>query len=264
MPQWYSRRWRGLSLWEKWGLIRTTKAAVTRELAATSADARPTCCPRRGFTPPLIRKGHNADGSQRWLCKGCGRTFSAKSRGLLAASKLDAATWGAFVESTLAGGSLRECAGDCRVCLRTSWFMHMRFCEVMARSLLLFRTGPSMSWQVDGTYLDESLEGNGTRGATGMPRWAAQAQRRRPRQEDSNLKVCVACGANDAGDEFCRLADRGRPTDEALMGWSGTSGPAPGSPPTRTAATSAVTSPSGSPSARRSGRTCRETASSAW
>jgi hypothetical protein len=24
------------------------------------------------------------------------------------------------------------------------------------------------------------------------------------------------CGANDAGDEFCRLADRGRPTDEAL------------------------------------------------
>ena len=34
----------------------------------------------------------------------------------------------------------------------------------------------------------------------------------------SSLKVCVVCGANDAGDEFCRLADRGRPTDEALAG----------------------------------------------
>jgi hypothetical protein len=33
----------------------------------------------------------------------------------------------------------------------------------------------------------------------------------------SNPEVCVVCGANDAGDEFCRLADRGRPTDDALM-----------------------------------------------
>lgn len=32
----------------------------------------------------------------------------------------------------------------------------------------------------------------------------------------SSLKVCVICGANDAGDELCRVADRGRPKDEAL------------------------------------------------
>ena len=32
----------------------------------------------------------------------------------------------------------------------------------------------------------------------------------------SGLKVCIVCGANDAGDGVCRLADRGRPGDEAL------------------------------------------------
>ncbi len=32
----------------------------------------------------------------------------------------------------------------------------------------------------------------------------------------SSLKACVICGANDAGDELCRVADRGRPKDEAL------------------------------------------------
>ena len=32
----------------------------------------------------------------------------------------------------------------------------------------------------------------------------------------SNPEVCVLCGANGLGDEFCELADRGRPTDEAL------------------------------------------------
>ena len=32
----------------------------------------------------------------------------------------------------------------------------------------------------------------------------------------SGLKVCIVCGADGAGDGFCRLADRGRPGDEAL------------------------------------------------
>jgi hypothetical protein len=32
----------------------------------------------------------------------------------------------------------------------------------------------------------------------------------------SSLKACVICGANDAGDGLCRVADRGRPKDEAL------------------------------------------------
>ena len=33
----------------------------------------------------------------------------------------------------------------------------------------------------------------------------------------SGLKACIVCGANGAGDGLCRLADRGRPTDGALM-----------------------------------------------
>ena len=89
----------GLSLEEKRTLINATKAAVARELGWMAGDAAPDACPWCGSSS-FIRKGRNRDGSQRWLCSECGRTFSAKSRGLLAASKLDAATWGAFVEST--------------------------------------------------------------------------------------------------------------------------------------------------------------------
>lgn len=161
----------GLSLEEKRTLIDATKAAVARELGQAAGDAAPEACPWCGSSS-FIRKGHNHDGSQRWLCKECGRTFSARSRGLLAASKLDAATWSLFVEATLSGRSLRECARACHVCLRTSWFCRMRLCEAMERSLLPFRTGPSVSWQVDGTYLDESLTGSRARagpGCRGLP-----------------------------------------------------------------------------------------------
>ena len=132
----------GLSPEEKRGPIDAAKAAAARELAHVAGDADPEACPWCGSSP-FIRKGHDRDGSQRRPCRECGRTFSARSRGLLAASKLDAATWGAFVEPALSGRSLRECARTCHVCLRTSWFMRMRLCEVMARSALPFRTGPS-------------------------------------------------------------------------------------------------------------------------
>ena len=138
----------GLSLGEKRELINATNAVVVRELGRMAGDAAPEACPWCGSSS-FIRKGRNRDGSQRWLCRECGRTFPAKSRGLLAASKLDATTWALFVEATLSGSSLRQCAKTCHVCLRTSWFMRMRLCEVMERSLLAFRTGPSVSWQVD-------------------------------------------------------------------------------------------------------------------
>ena len=73
-----------------------------------------------------------------------------------------------------------------------------------------------MSWQVDGTYLDESLAGNRSRSALKMPREAHRHGGSVHERGISSLKVCVVCGANDLGDSFCRLAGRGRPTDAEL------------------------------------------------
>lgn len=44
-----------------------------------------------------MRRGRDADGTQRWLCRGCGRTFTARTDGLVALSKLPLATWLAYV-----------------------------------------------------------------------------------------------------------------------------------------------------------------------
>lgn len=125
---------------------------------------------------------------------------------LLAYSKLAPEAWSDYVSGMLSGASLRACAGLCGVSLKTSWFMRMRLCEVMARAAQPLRTGESVSWQVDGTYLSESLEGNRSRSALGMPRRAHGHGGAVHERGISSLKVCVACGANDLGDSFCRLA----------------------------------------------------------
>ena len=136
----------GLSLGEKRELICATKAAAAREPGKQADGATPRSCPRCGSSS-FIRKGHNADGSQRWLCKGCGRTSSSRSRGLPAASEPDATAWAPFVEAALPGPGLRQCAKTCHACLRTSWSMRMRLCEAMERPLPAFRAGPPVSWQ---------------------------------------------------------------------------------------------------------------------
>ena len=184
------------------------------------AGGEPDACPRCGGTH-LVRKGHDRDGSQRWACRSCGRTLSRKTMGLLGYSKPEEDVWASYVEHACAGGTPGECARACGVCPGTSWFMRMRLCEVMGRALAPSGSGPTVSCQVDGTYLDESLTGNRSRSAAGMPREPHRCGGAVRERGISNLKVCVVCGANDLGDEFCEVADRGRPTDEAH-------GPGPG------------------------------------
>lgn len=205
-----------LTLAEKMALEEAARDAVARELGAQGAPA-PEACPRCGC-PRFVRKGRGRDGSQRWLCRGCGQTFCAKTMGLLANSKLAPEVWSDYVGDMLSGASLRACAEGCGVCLKTSWFMRMRLCEVMARAVQPFRTGESVSWQVDGTYLAESLKGNRSLASVKMPREPHRRGGAGRKRGISSLKVCVVCGANDLGDSFCRLAGRGRPTDAGLAG----------------------------------------------
>ena len=203
-----------LTIEEKRAVEEAARAAVARELGATG-PAAPDACPRCGC-PRFVRKGRNRDGSQRWLCRGCRQTFSAKTMSLLGHSRLKPEVWLDYVSDMLSGTSLRGCAELCGVSLKTSWFMRMRLCEVMARAAQPSRTGESVSWQVDGTYLDESLTGNRSRSALKMPREAHRHGGSVHERGISSLKVCVVCGANDLGDSFCRLAGRGRPTDAEL------------------------------------------------
>ena len=194
---------------EKLELQTALERAIAEEMAQTpSADVE--SCPRCGC-PEFIKKGRGRKGEQRWLCRGCGRTFGAATRGLLANSKLDASAWLELARCMVDRVPLRECARRCATSLPTAWFMRHRMCEVMASRLAAFRVERGTSCQVDGTFLDEDLSGNWSRSsAFEMPREPHRNGKGVKVRGISNLKVCVVCGANDLGDSFCELSNRGR------------------------------------------------------
>lgn len=195
-----------MSVAEKKELVSELKAAIAEEMARGAAG-EPERCPRCGCAR-FTRKGHCADGSQRWRCAGCSRTFSAKTMGLLAQSKLPAATWMAYAECMADGLSLRESAARCSVSLYTSWFMRMRVCEVMSSRLAPARPG---TFQVDELLVSENLSGRHAAGSSrAMPRKAHRNGQDGRRKECGRMqKIVVSCGVNEMGDCFCSVVARG-------------------------------------------------------
>lgn len=200
-----------LSRQEKTALLRALRDALAEELSGAARRA-PEACPRCGCEA-FAKRGRDADGGQRWLCRGCGRTFSAKTQSLLGASKLDAGTWMEFAACKADGLALREAAARCGTSLYTAWFMRMRLCEVMSRRLAPARGG---TFHVDDAHLVLSLSGNHSRSARfEMPRKAhrnGRDGRREARSCRSKGRVAVSCGVNEYGDCFCELAARGAPS----------------------------------------------------
>lgn len=198
-------------------LLEALEAAIAEEIAARSGEC-PSACPRCGC-PDAVGKGRDPDGAPRRLCRGCGRTFSSKTRSLLSRSKLPAAAWMEFAACMADGLALRETAARCGTSLYTAWFMRMRVCEVMSRRLAACREG---SFHVDDTHFVVSLSGNHARAAWfDMPRKPHRNGRdgRRAGGSRTANRVAVSCGINEYGDCFCELAAQGAPSavEEGLV-----------------------------------------------
>lgn len=75
--------------------------------AVTSDPNRVDACVRCGSVH-IIRKGHGRDGSQRWKCVDCDRTFGVRTNRVMGMSKLKTGVWMRFLECFVDCLSLRK------------------------------------------------------------------------------------------------------------------------------------------------------------
>lgn len=165
-------------------------------------------CPRCGSVV-VVRKGHDHDGSQRWLCRDCSRTFRNEPDTIITRSKLKSAVWMVYLECFVDCLPLRECAKRCNVSLRTAWLMRMRLVESLKRHLPGFLAGAGSRVQLDETYLRESFKGNHTRGKFTLPRPARCRGTPASKRGLSKEQICVMTGVADDGSAFLTMSGRG-------------------------------------------------------
>lgn len=169
-------------------------------------------CPHCG-SPCHTKRGFDQYGNQRYLCKGCARTFTARTRRVFATTKLSRSVWKRFAECHVDAISLRDSAKKCEVCLKTAFFMRHRLLEAMKKTLPSFQVEKGCGAELDECFFAESFKGNHKNSELKIPRRA----RRRSQATDSYEKICILTGINDAGDMFYEIAGRNALTkDDAI------------------------------------------------
>lgn len=184
--------------------------AMAGELPPEGDEAR-DACPRCGCTH-VVRRGRDADGGQRWLCRGCGRTFRASTGRTLATTRLPTATWHLYARLMAGGATPGSCAAACGVSLRTSFSMRHRLLEAVGSSLPALEAGPGCAARADETLVPDSLSGNHTLAASGfsMPRPARRRGGDGATGGAGGDKAGVLVCANVRGGVFLREARGGK------------------------------------------------------
>lgn len=165
-------------------------------------------CPRCG-SAAVVKKGKSKNGEQRYLCRGCGRTFGMGSGRILGTSRLPRETWMAYAECFVLMLPLRECARRCRVCLKTAYTMRHRLIECLSAYTPSFRAGRGCGCELDETYFPESFKGNHAKGSFKMPRPSRRRGKQVHRRGLSLERICVMTGVNDSNETFLEVTGRG-------------------------------------------------------
>lgn len=87
---------------EKSRALRSLKALIDAELfdlaASEGAEDDPDrACPWCG-SPHYVKRGRDGRGRQRFLCRGCARTFTDATMRIFSTTKLDRSAWMRFAE----------------------------------------------------------------------------------------------------------------------------------------------------------------------
>ena len=165
-------------------------------------------CPRCGSVA-VVKKGKSRNGGQRYLCRGCGRTFGMGSGRILGTSRLPKETWMAYAECFVLMLPLRECARRCHVCLKTAYTMRHRLIECLSAYSPSFRAGRGCGCELDETYFPESFKGNHAKGSFTMPRPSRHRGKQVHRRGLSRERICVMTGVNDSNETFLEVTGRG-------------------------------------------------------
>ena len=192
-------------------MISSLRSILDSELMKTNFEA-PGCacaCSKCGSTD-CIRYGRSKLGSQRWMCKSCGRVRNESATGsVLSRTKLDDDVWMRYAECFVDGLSDRKVAERLGVTNRTAWFMRIRALEALHDNLPSFQVKAGCGAEIDEIYFRESFKGTRFDRMENMPRAPRTGDELNVKQGISDDQICVVTAVNDAGDFFFDVACRG-------------------------------------------------------
>lgn len=159
-------------------------------------------CPFCGGTH-VVKNGKRADGTQKYICRECGRNPLATSNSLLCGTHKDLTTWLKFIECELNDESLKQTAEKCGIHLNTALEWRHKLHEAVSNSKKEEQLSGVI--EMDETYPTVSYKGNHSKNKEfTMPREAHKRGSQVSKRGLSNELLCIPCAVDETGNVIGR------------------------------------------------------------
>ena len=162
------------------------------------------------------RNGHRVNGSQKYVCRDCGKTFSIRKNTVFEGTRKDMATWERYVECMAQGLSLDKSAAACGITHATAFVWRHKILDALGVA-----AGGNVCLsgivEADETFRPVSYKGDAKRFSDGEA--GRKARKRGGGNHTRGLSdelVCVPCAVDRKGNAVSRVAKLGKCSAEAV------------------------------------------------
>ena len=154
----------------------------------------------------FIKNGKDAKGNARYLCKECGKTFTALTDTVLKGTHKGASTWKTYIENMLEGHSLTECAKRCGISVPTAHVWRHKILNALSEQSLDHPYDGLM--EMDEMFVRVSYKGNHTKSKDFVMPRQSHKRGNDGHDQSNHAKVSVVCvverGKGFSGSIPCR------------------------------------------------------------
>lgn len=191
-----------------------TKSISIEEFVTKERFANGRICPVCGATH-VVRNGKRKDGTQKYICKDCGKSFVITTNSIVSGTRKDFNVWIKYVDCMLNGFSVRKAAEECGIHRNTAFAWRHKILDAlqnMANDVIL-----DGIVEADETFFTISYKGNHKKSKKfTMPREPHKRGNSTHIRGLSSEKVCVPCAVNRSGMSIAKVSNTGRVSTKDL------------------------------------------------
>ncbi len=164
-------------------------------------------CPFCGGTH-IVKNGKRKDGTQKYICRECGRNPLATSNSILCGTHKDLATWITFIGCELNDEPLNQTAKKCGIHVNTALSWRHKLHEAVSNSQREIQMSGIV--EIDETYPAVSYKGNHSKNKKfTMPREPHRRGSQVSKRGLSDELLCIPCAVDSAGNVIGRSVKLG-------------------------------------------------------
>ena len=191
-----------------------TKSISIEEFVTKERFANGRVCPVCGATH-VVRNGKRKDGTQKYICKDCGKSFVITTNSIVSGTRKDLNVWIKYVDCLLNGFSVRKAAEECGIHRNTAFAWRHKILDAlqnMANDVIF-----DGIVEADETFFTISYKGNHKKSKKfTMPREPHKRGNSTHVRGLSSEKVCVPCAVNRSGMSIAKVSNTGRVSTKDL------------------------------------------------